>query len=373
MARYAKKERSAVACNIPMFLNVIVFVYVYLTFMLLGDGAIDAAERGHAGTTSGNEMWHSFVKLRTSRPALSVAPTTTTPPPSGPAPRRPMDNAYVFWLGWMLPGVWNSVMAPLSDLAICAVLAFFTLRALHIAALSDPGEIPLSYQAPEGHRHDPGAEAAEAAKLSGGVGVTCNPRGPRYRPPRVGNPYYCYDCSHERPLRAHHCRYCTMCIARFDHHCDWIDNCVGVRNHKCFVLFIAYIFGAIVHFALMFTRLFATKAISTTPSAFVVVNLVVMVLYVFIVLPCGILALFFLCNTLYQLVRNETTIEASYPSRHKRDGPQWQLTWYQAVQSVMGGNPLLWWWPELRPLVIEGHVVPGVDAPPPKRGSPELV
>ena len=44
-----------------------------------------------------------------------------------------------------------------------------------------------------------------------------------------------------KPVRAHHCAECGLCIFKMDHHCPWINNCVGHRNMKYFLQFVFYI------------------------------------------------------------------------------------------------------------------------------------
>lgn len=46
------------------------------------------------------------------------------------------------------------------------------------------------------------------------------------------------NLTHPQPVRAHHCRVCGLCVARFDHHCGCIGVCIGERNHCRFWWFI---------------------------------------------------------------------------------------------------------------------------------------
>ena len=48
----------------------------------------------------------------------------------------------------------------------------------------------------------------------------------------------CAECTGKetwKPVRAHHCVECGICVFKMDHHCPWINNCVGHKNTKFFM------------------------------------------------------------------------------------------------------------------------------------------
>ena len=49
---------------------------------------------------------------------------------------------------------------------------------------------------------------------------------------------WCDKCSAPKPPRAHHCRYCGVCVLLMDHHCIFIDTCVGVHNRRYFFVLV---------------------------------------------------------------------------------------------------------------------------------------
>lgn len=57
-----------------------------------------------------------------------------------------------------------------------------------------------------------------------------------------------------KPMRAHHCSECKVCIFKMDHHCPWINSCVGIKNTKYFFLFTLYTgIGALLAIAILVT------------------------------------------------------------------------------------------------------------------------
>lgn len=57
-----------------------------------------------------------------------------------------------------------------------------------------------------------------------------------------------------KPMRAHHCSECNVCIFKMDHHCPWINSWVGIRNTKYFFLFTLYTgIGALLSIAILVT------------------------------------------------------------------------------------------------------------------------
>ena len=212
-----------------------------------------------------------------------------------------------------------------ANMKITLFLSAMTLWSLHMAALSHPGPIrPWEY--------DPAIFGSESGDLEQGANI-------------------CKSCDQPKPPRAHHCRQCDECIARYDHHCDWIDNCIGAANNKCFFLFLFYILLCIVHYlvCLVVTVVAAASFVNSMLmlgrlGVFVTIGIMI---YTFLVIPCGILAAVFIATSIYQICRNETTFEQNYDKlAHRRYG----RGVLSNVKEVLGPNPLLW----LVPTLVEG-------------------
>eukprot|EP00891_Asterochloris_glomerata_P006631 jgi/Astpho2/6631/Aster-x1386 len=66
-------------------------------------------------------------------------------------------------------------------------------------------------------------------------------RGPLHVPEGAyDNCSWCKACSYFKPMEAHHCGTCDMCVQGMDHHCVWMANCIGTGNLRDFVLFLSW-------------------------------------------------------------------------------------------------------------------------------------
>lgn len=179
----------------------------------------------------------------------------------------------------------------------------------------------------------------------------------------------CLPCGiTSKPQRVHHCRHCEECIDRFDHHCDWIDNCIGRQNYKAFTLFLVYISLSILHFSSCLYHFFAAlltfKSISLPARGFLL-NIVLVLIYSLVVVPCAVLAAVFLWRTLWNAARDVTTFEVYVGTtvgvnscRHKTSAgvSEWMspISWFRVLRRLrrnlevsFGPLSLLWLFPTM--------------------------
>ncbi|XP_065185511.1 uncharacterized protein LOC135816071 [Sycon ciliatum] len=75
----------------------------------------------------------------------------------------------------------------------------------------------------------------------------------------------CKVCLARRPLGAHHCRICDVCVLRRDHHCPWINNCVGLGNQWLFLLFSCYVSIGSTFLCMFLMEHLLTQSCATCP------------------------------------------------------------------------------------------------------------
>jgi len=63
-------------------------------------------------------------------------------------------------------------------------------------------------------------------------------------PPRIAD--LCFQCVQYKPHRSYHCDTCKVCVEQYDHHCPWINNCVGKNNIARFIIFLLFLFIALI-------------------------------------------------------------------------------------------------------------------------------
>lgn len=142
---------------------------------------------------------------------------------------------------------------------------------------------------------------------------------------------WCKKCNQEKPLRAHHCSVCNVCVLRMDHHCPWINNCVGYRNHGHYLRFLFYVVAAMLTgLVLMACRLtyFKGRYLYWLPqrNGSFIINLTDDMLHMTFLIAdlvgCGILSLLIGLLLAVQFVNvshGHTTIESLEISQCERD------------------------------------------------------
>ena len=118
-----------------------------------------------------------------------------------------------------------------AHIIIFELFTVLTLVAHFRTILTDPGSVPQKTATPE---------------LIQGINNSRNydydPQQQQQQQQQQNNVIYkCSECCSVKPDRAHHCSVCKRCIRKMDHHCPWVNNCVGERNQKYFVLFTLYV------------------------------------------------------------------------------------------------------------------------------------
>lgn len=126
----------------------------------------------------------------------------------------------------------------------------------------------------------------------------------------------CRTCNFWKPDRCHHCSVCDTCILKMDHHCPWFAECIGFKNQKFFIQFLIYttsystmeLLLCIIQFSIWFHK-------GKYVDEIIDIRLLILSILSFVV---TISMLIFSGFTIFQLLRNQTTIEM-YGMRRYRD------------------------------------------------------
>ncbi|CDK24189.1 unnamed protein product [Kuraishia capsulata CBS 1993] len=130
-----------------------------------------------------------------------------------------------------------------------------------------------------------------------------------------GSMRHCQKCKCWKPDRSHHCSSCGKCVLRMDHHCPWFAICIGFRNHKFFIQFLIYSwlfasYGTLVSGL----QLYSFLNDEDIPAADFSLN----VMFLFILAVTMSIALFFFgAYSIYEVLRNMTTIETYESTRYR--------------------------------------------------------
>ncbi|KAH8151369.1 uncharacterized protein LAJ45_04571 [Morchella importuna] len=176
----------------------------------------------------------------------------------------------------------------------------------------------------------------------------------------VGTGKWCRKCMGYRPVRAHHCRTCNVCVLRMDHHCPWTNNCVGYRNLPHFLRFLAYsAFTSLYLLTHLFSRCLVVWEARNTPaysSPHTLPQLLLLtaltLITIFTTFALSILSL----RTFWSVTNGYTTIETWEQDRHdalvaRKKVPRqefpYDIGFWDNLCSAFGGtgNILSWAWP----------------------------
>lgn len=86
----------------------------------------------------------------------------------------------------------------------------------------------------------------------------------RYRSKTIGQLEACWNkkcssCEYLKPMRTYHCSICDSCVFMMDHHSRkdysshrifalaWVNNCLGLENYRYYLLFLLYVWVALVY------------------------------------------------------------------------------------------------------------------------------
>ncbi|EQC34526.1 hypothetical protein SDRG_07854 [Saprolegnia diclina VS20] len=179
----------------------------------------------------------------------------------------------------------------------------------------------------------------------------------------------CRACNKPKPVRAHHCSVCRMCVMKMDHHCPWVGNCVGLANYKYFYLFVIY--GALGCGMILITMFPAfERAINHTTVEMPMTALLGFVMAGSVTLSL----LIFTGFHTFLILRGLTTLEMNVygmrsPYRLPTFVENWwsvfgthRATWFLPVPAVGADDGLTWMQPTRMPSrIMMSHAVDDSD------------
>lgn len=167
---------------------------------------------------------------------------------------------------------------------------------------------------------------------------------------RDGRFRFCSKCKCWKPDRSHHCSTCGTCILKMDHHCPWFSKCIGFKNHRYFIQFLINIEIYLIFITILsgwvLNQFFIKNRYPLKKFSF-------HILFIFCLgIVFTICVTIFSSFTIYQLLKNKTTIEnyefQRYRRRHTNNniGNVFDLGIRYNWKMVMGDR----WWQWMLPV-----------------------
>ncbi|GAV52861.1 hypothetical protein ZYGR_0AI01430 [Zygosaccharomyces rouxii] len=134
---------------------------------------------------------------------------------------------------------------------------------------------------------------------------------------RDGRFRVCQTCHVWKPDRSHHCSRCDKCILRMDHHCPWFPSCIGFNNQRFFIQFLLYATTySIVVFSFISIQLF--HWFKTKQYEVELIDLQLLSVWL-LGIAVSISLSFFTGFSVYQVTKNQTTIEMHIYRRYREE------------------------------------------------------
>lgn len=154
---------------------------------------------------------------------------------------------------------------------------------------------------------------------------------------------FCSKCKCWKPDRSHHCSVCGKCILKMDHHCPWFSECIGFKNYRYFIQFLIYCEVYLIYVTWMSGWILLEFFLY---DKYPIKDFSFHILFVFCLGMVFTFCIFIFGGfTVYQLLKNKTTIESYELQRYKRHGQHimknvFDLGWRDNWRIVMGQK---WW------------------------------
>ncbi len=168
---------------------------------------------------------------------------------------------------------------------------------------------------------------------------------------------YCLKCTKFKPDRAHHCKFCDVCVLKMDHHCPLLGNCIGFRNYKYFLLtifygllnsmYFNYIFSDAIRFLVIEEKVIDLKLIVFLVLYFFM-SMVMIGLFIFNIFHFWITIKNFTSHEFINKVvknkggKNPDCDLENQTHDNLQETSMYDLSPWQNFKQVHGGNPLCW-------------------------------
>ena len=107
------------------------------------------------------------------------------------------------------------------------------------------------------------------------------------------NENVCHSCKIEKQKRMKHCRFCDVCVLRFDHHCPLFGSCVGLHNCRSF-----YVLAIVDTIATISVTIHLFQMNKHNDFGVILLNIIAMLCFLILQAPMLFFHTFLICKNL---------------------------------------------------------------------------